>query len=264
MINKNIDFNLLSQQYQNNSPFPHIVIDNFIDKDVVDIIHADFPDLSGEKSIKINHENAKVKFASSDDSLFTDTQKLLFYYLMSSSFLENLQALTGIKETLLNDPYFFGGGFHEIKKGGYLNIHADFNTHKTTRLNRRLNLLIYLNKNWRDDYNGELELWDKNMKNVVKKIKPIFNRAVIFSTNSDSFHGHPDKLNIPENESRKSIALYYYSNGRPEEEIVFGKEDHGTIYKYRKKDKKDFKTIIRRNLKDLTPPLIYRMFKNKK
>ena len=80
MINKNIDFNLLSQQYQNNSPFPHIVIDNFIDKDVVDIIHADFPDLSGEKSIKINHENAKVKFASSDDSLFTDTQKLLFYY----------------------------------------------------------------------------------------------------------------------------------------------------------------------------------------
>ena len=84
-----------------------------------------------------------------------------------------MQALTGIKETLLNDPYFFGGGFHEIKKGGYLNIHADFNTHKTTRLNRRLNLLIYLNKNWREDYNGELELRDKNMKNAVKKIKPI-------------------------------------------------------------------------------------------
>ena len=122
-----------------------------------------------------------------------------------------------MQETLIPDPYLWGGGYHELKNGGYLNIHADFNVHPQLELNRRINLLIYLNKNWKENYGGSLELWDRKMKNCIKKIVPIFNRVVIFNTNDFSYHGNPEKINHPENISRKSIALYYYSNGQPRE-----------------------------------------------
>tara|TARA_Y100000287_G_scaffold143386_1_gene118113 strand:- start:3 stop:521 length:519 start_codon:yes stop_codon:yes gene_type:complete len=127
--------------------------------------------------------------------------------------------LTGIEEILIPDPYFLGGGLHEIKKGGFLKIHSDFNFHPQMKLSRRLNLLLYLNKDWQEDYGGHIEFWDRSMKECGKKFLPIFNRMVIFSTTHSSFHGHPEPLNCPETRSRKSIALYYYSNGRPKNEV---------------------------------------------
>lgn len=84
-----------------------------------------------------------------------------------------------------------GGGLHELRNGGYLNVHADFNRHPKLKLDRRLNVLIYLNKDWISEYGGELQLWDKEMKNCEKKIIPIFNRMVIFSTTDFSYHGNP-------------------------------------------------------------------------
>ena len=111
------------------------------------------------------------------------------------------------------------GGLHEIKQGGVLKIHTDFNKHPTNNLDRRVNLLLYLNKNWKDSYGGHLELWDKNMKECFNKVKPEFNTMVIFNTNDFSNHGHPDPLKCPYNLSRKSIATYYFSNGRPQNEI---------------------------------------------
>jgi hypothetical protein len=101
---------------------------------------------------------------------------------------------------------------HQIKKGGFLNIHADFTAHPYQRnWARRVNLLIYLNEDWDESYGGHLELWDKNAKQCVKKIQPIANRCVIFSTDADSFHGHPTPLTCPDGRSRKSIALYYFT-----------------------------------------------------
>ena len=108
---------------------------------------------------------------------------------------------------------------HEIKKGGLLKIHSDFNKHPNLKLDRRLNVLIYLNKNWKEEYGGHLEFWDKEMKCCKTKILPIFNRMVIFSTTDFSNHGHPDPLNCPDLMSRKSIATYYYSDGRPPNEV---------------------------------------------
>ena len=92
-----------------------------------------------------------------------------------------------------------------LKNGGYLNIHADFNQHPQMKLDRRLNILIYLNHNWKEDNGGHLELWDKNMKKCEKKILPIFNRMVIFITTDFSYHGNPNKIKVDENNSRKSI-----------------------------------------------------------
>ena len=104
---------------------------------------------------------------------------------------------------------------HECFKGGFLKVHIDYHRHNKNHLDRRLNVLIYLNKDWKDEYGGHLQLFHKNnLNNPKQKILPIFNRLVIFSTTDVSYHGHPDPLNCPIDRSRRSIATWYYSNGR--------------------------------------------------
>jgi hypothetical protein len=122
--------------------------------------------------------------------------------------LQFLETLTGIGN-LMPDPYFEGGGLHQIEPGGFLKVHADFNWHPRLRLDRRLNLIVYLNQDWREEYNGHLELWDRSMSLAVRKVLPVFNRAVVFSTTSWAYHGHPEKLACPPGQTRKSLALYY-------------------------------------------------------
>ena len=176
-----------------------------------------------------------------------------------------IQLLTGINETLLGDPYFVGGGLHQIKRGGCLKIHADFNKHELTGLDRRVNILIYLNKNWKNDYGGHLELWDRDMKLCVKRILPEFNTVVIFNTTNYTYHGHPDSLNCPEGMSRKSLALYYFSNGRPQTEINPDLPVHGTIFRERAgniNDESEFsKNRMRSRILNLIPRFLYTSIK---
>jgi len=144
-------------------------------------------------------------------------------------FIDFLETLTGISG-LVPDPHYQGGALHQILPGGRLEIHADFNRHKRLHLDRRLNVLIYFNKDWPESYGGNLELWDVNMTRCVKKAAPIFNRCVIFSTTSNSYHGHPEPLTCPDGRTRNSIAMYYYTNGRPESETS---EPHSTLWQKR-------------------------------
>jgi Rps23 Pro-64 3,4-dihydroxylase Tpa1-like proline 4-hydroxylase len=141
----------------------------------------------------------------------------VLYFLNTRPMLKFLETLTGI-QSVLPDPTYAGGGLHQIKPGGLLEVHADFSYHNGLRLDRRINVLIYLNKDWEEEYGGHFELWDREVKRAEKKILPIFNRCAIFSTTSVSFHGHPVPLACPPDRNRKSIATYYYSNGRPEED----------------------------------------------
>ncbi len=150
----------------------------------------------------------------------------LYWELNSADFLECLEILTGI-QGLIPDPHLFGGGLHETRTGGYLNVHADFNKHPWFRLDRRLNLLVYLNPGWQPEWGGDLELWERDLSACVKTVSPLAGRAVLFSTTRDSFHGHPHPLACPEGVSRKSLALYYYSHGRPEGEDP---SEHKTIW----------------------------------
>ena len=129
-------------------------------------------------------------------------------YLNTPEFLNHLKELTG-HENLYCDNMLLGGGVHKIKRGGRLAIHTDYNRHPITQHKRKLNLLLYLNEGWEDEYNGELELWDKDMSREVVKVKPIFNRVVIFDV-EDAPHGHPIPLNTPDDVSRYSLALYYF------------------------------------------------------
>lgn len=160
------------------------------------------------------------------------------------AFLEYLENLTGYNG-LIPDPHFRGGAFHSILRGGKLDVHADFNVDKRRMLRRCLNVLIYFNKDWDDSYNGHLELWDREMTACRQKIAPIFNRAVIFNTDSTSYHGHPDELLCPEDRTRKSIALYYYVS----DPGVFDKsiKEHSTLWRSSKRPRSILSSIFGRN-----------------
>ena len=189
-------------------PFASIVIKDFFEEKFLSNVLNEFPDLEKvETSQKYSNKN-EFKFANNNYNNFPSSIKSLFDFLNSKIFLIFLQNLTSIEQKLFSDAELNGGGLHEIKQGGVLKIHTDFNKHPTNNLDRRVNLLLYLNKNWKDSYGGCLELWDQNMKKCFNKIKPDFNTMVIFNTNDFSNHGHPDPLKCPFNFSRKSIATY--------------------------------------------------------
>ncbi len=196
--------------YQKAGPFPNCALDKFLDEDALKAALSGFPGPDSEEWISYTHVNEK-KYGRNDLESFTPEIRKLFEELNSERFVGFLQKLTGI-HGLFADPDLEGGGMHQTPKGGYLNMHADFTVHPHhMNWQRRVNLLVYLNESWDESYGGKLELWDKQMKNCEVKIAPVFNRAVIFNTDQDSFHGHPDPLNCPEGMTRKSIALYYFT-----------------------------------------------------
>jgi len=233
----NQDLDLVAEKefknYHNGIPFPSIVIENFFDEEYLNQILSDFPDLSKiESSQKYMNKN-EIKYANNDYENFPDSIKNFFDFLNSDYYLNFLQKITSIKEKLVPDPKLNGGGLHEIKKGGVLKVHTDFNRHPSLELDRRINVLIYLNKSWKEQYGGHLELWDKEMLECKKKILPTFNKMVIFSTNDFSNHGHPDSVECPQNQSRKSIALYYFSEGRSPEDLDKNNIKNKTYFKNR-------------------------------
>ena len=261
-INKKYDdVNQIKKTYINNKPFPHFVFDNFIESNIIEDILTEFPDLQN-KNGHIKFENKKeIKLASNGSYHLSPNARSLVSYLNSDIFLKYIQSITNIEETLISDPYLEGGGYHEIKKDGLLEVHVDFNKHFFIDIDRRVNLLLYLNKDWNPQWGGLLEFYDKkNLEKPVKKIIPTFNRCVIFNTTSESYHGHPTPLKCPGGISRKSIALYYYSVGRPSSEKT---SSHSTLFRpnlteqadsYLKKFKQIFQLFI--------PPIIYKL-KNK-
>jgi len=218
--------------YSQAKPFPHIVFDDFFDAEVVEKVLDEFPRINDIKWLQYFDTHQK-KFANENEENIGLFTRHVLHSLNSSIFLKFLEELTGIKD-LIADPHFRGGGLHYIRPGGKLGIHADFNKHQKYNLDRRLNLLLYLNKDWREDYGGHLELWDKEMQTCVQRILPVFNRVAIFTTTDLSFHGHPDPLNCPENTGRKSLALYYYTIGRPSAEES---QNHSTIFNLRPDEK---------------------------
>ena len=198
----------LAGSYQTAEPFPHIVIDDFLPQDILHKVLDDFPSSADKQYFDRGQERLKYQYQPQE--ITSGLIRNLFAELNGQAFLGFLEELTGIKG-LIPDPYFEGGGLHETKRGGHLGVHADFNIHDRLGLERRLNLLIYLNEDWADEFGGQLELWNKDMSDCAVRVKPVFGRAVIFNTALDSFHGHPDPLACPADRSRRSIATYYYT-----------------------------------------------------
>tara|TARA_R100000030_G_scaffold99999_2_gene92079 strand:- start:1416 stop:2144 length:729 start_codon:yes stop_codon:yes gene_type:complete len=227
MINKSLADSCRSN-YALANPFPHIVIDDFIPEDLALQCYNQmsqhqewmFDSMMGypedERDSQVNKwwtpfdTDSKNRIESDMPAVWKCLQ-----YFNSRPFLLFLENLTGIKD-LIADVDFEGGGIHKIKNGGRLELHSDYNKHPNKDIWRRINLLLYLTPNW--NYNGHLDLYEKDPLVKVKSILPTFNRAVIFNTTDDSIHGHPTPLVCPEEVSRYSFALYYFTKDRPEHE----------------------------------------------
>jgi Rps23 Pro-64 3,4-dihydroxylase Tpa1-like proline 4-hydroxylase len=206
-----INNNLLSYEFEN-SPFPHIVIDNFIDEKYIKEILNDMDKLTIDKSYYFGHESIeKNKFAFNNN--FGNTLQNIFIELNSNEFINIIEQKTGIKNIIRNNLNLQGAGVHKVYNRGFLCMHKDFEGYYDNvygLLDRRINILIYMNPEWKEEYGGQLCLYDSSSNSITKKILPILNRCVIFLT-PNNVHGHPTPLNIPNNICRQSIATYYYT-----------------------------------------------------
>jgi hypothetical protein len=235
-----------------------VVFDDFFDPELLDLVLTEFPK-PGEIRWQRFDNAHEIKLASAAEASFGPATRLLLYHLNSATFLDFLSSVTGIKH-LIPDPGFAGGGLHQIVPGGKLGIHVDFNKHEDYGLDRRLNLLLYLNKDWRESYGGHLELWDRSMSECQAKVLPMFNRVMIFGTTDFTYHGHPDPLRCPDHMTRKSLALYYFSNGRPAEEIT---GSHSTVFQARttREFSLGFSQRLRNLARDFVPPIVARQLR---
>ena len=222
----NADPSALREQYVSAQPFPHIVLDGLFPDEILEEVLADFP--RPDEIAWRRFENAtEKKLGYWHESQLRPAIQLFLYEMNSAPMLQFLEALTGI-QGLVSDPYYGGAGPHQIECGGFLKVHVDFNLHPLLKLDRRLNMLVYLNKDWEEEYGGHLELWSRDVARCERRILPVFGRTVIFSTTDFSFHGHPEPLACPEGRTRKSVSFYYYSNGRPDEERT---APHDTVFR---------------------------------
>jgi hypothetical protein len=249
----------LSAKYTSADPFPHIVLDNFLPEPMVRLAQAKFPVNSLPSDTKFESGYAGLHKRQILPEECAPEIREMFHFFNSAPILKFLEGLTGI-EGLIADPYFDGGGYHETKRGGLLGVHADFRVNERLHVHRRINVIIYLNDNWKEEYGGHLGLWDRQMKGVRSTVAPIFNRCVIFNTDADSFHGHPDPLTTPEGVFRRSMALYYYTASK----LIYKEvPNHGTIYHARPGDSEEMqrearKLRIDQHLGQWVPPIMQR------
>ena len=213
--------------YRGAQPFPHAVIDGLFPPSVLAAVAAEIPEerfarqVSGATAGSPRNPNQRLKQQLRDEYGMGPATRMVFAALKSSVFLRFLERLTGVAH-LVPDPGFDGSGLHVTGDRGFLTVHADFNHLPAFDLDRRVNCFVYLNKDWLDSWGGHLELWDRNLTHCRQRIAPHFGRFVAFTTNDLSWHGHPAPMALPPGRSRRSLALYYYTNGRPVDECTAG------------------------------------------
>jgi Rps23 Pro-64 3,4-dihydroxylase Tpa1-like proline 4-hydroxylase len=211
----NFDYKKRSAEYTNATPFNYMVIDNFLETILARNISNEFPDFSSEDWRKYNNQIEQKKLLNHWDKFPPLTYELLTY-LNSQSFIDKISKLTGISN-LYPDMGLNGGGWHIHSSGGKLNVHRDYVIHPKLGLMRILNLIIYLTEDWNPNWGGGLGLWShdnsKNLPgNLIQEVEFRFNRAILFNTTQNSWHGLPDPIVCPPEAYRKSIAVYYLTD----------------------------------------------------
>lgn len=200
----------LARQYQQNQPVPHICLNEFLSPQGAVELEKEFPRADSDAWTHYQHQNEN-KHGMTKRERFPRKLGEAADTLNSPTFVQWLSELTGIPG-LLADPSLEGGGLHQSGRGGYLNVHTDFSHHHYEKnWKRRVNLILYLNDGWREEWGGAIELWDASMRQCAAKYPPYLNCAFIFNTTEISYHGFPNPLTCPEGRSRKSLALYYYT-----------------------------------------------------
>ena len=223
-----------------NKPYKHVVIDNFFPTSFALQISKSFPKLNDHEWEKSNDYGIEIKYRSKWESEFDVPANIIdaVRIFNSSIILKAISQTINIKK-IIPDPYFTGGGLNLMGKNGLLDVHIDGNYHDATGLNRRVNIIYFISKQWKSDWGGEFEIYDNKGEKLIKKIPPLFNRLIIFDTHDKSFHGVPTKLNFPNEIFRKSLILYYYTKSkRPISQNSY-KKPHSALWKSKGvKDKK--------------------------
>lgn len=248
-----------ARAYREAKPYPHAVFDDFVPQAIVDACVAEFPASTATIWDYYSDEGRTEKLALSDEAKMGPVTRQVVAQLNGPTMIAFLERLTGIKG-LVPDPNLLGGGLHQLDQGGFLDVHADFNVHPKLRLDRRLNVLLYLNQDWQEDWGGQFEMWDEHMEACRKSVLPVAGRLVCFNTTSTSFHGNPQPIAGPPGTARRSLAFYYYTNGRPAEERQAA---HSTLYQERGRAPGGHPTVrrggrMRALARDLTPPVLVR------
>ena len=194
-------------------PYPHAVLDGLFFDALLEAALADFPALDEDVWVHFDNPRERKHGYRLGSPLRTGLRDLLSV-LNSARFVTFLELLTGIPG-LVPDPDFGGAGPTLVPPGGLLEVHADFNWHPVLEKHRRLNVLVYLNPEWREEWGGHLELWNAEATRCERRILPSFNRTVVFDTGERSFHGHPAPLACPTGHARRSVSAYYYSSEPP-------------------------------------------------
>jgi len=204
----------LARQYQGNSPYPHIHLTDFLAEETAQRLAREFPRPGDTTWIQYKHFN-EHKLGKNDRAQFPPLIGQLIDELNSPECVDWISQLTGIPN-LLADPSLEGGGMHQTERGGFLNMHSDFSHHHhQPTWRRRVNLILYLNPEWQNEWGGAIEFWKKDMRACDARYPPLLNHAVVFTTNEESIHGYPDPLTCPPEQTRKSVALYYYTVEAP-------------------------------------------------
>jgi len=206
------DWASLSQSFLKAKPFNHVVIDNFFVEDFACKIYDDMADHDENVDIEYNNPIEKKRTIQNWTKFKKNVYQALTY-LVDQEFTNNLKIISHQKE-LMPDYGLHGGGIHMHKSGDYLNVHVDYDIHPKLDMKRKLNLIVYMNPNWQESWGGNIGLWTHDdttiaPKDLVVSITPLFNRAVLFDTTQNSWHGVTEGITAPKGQYRKSLALYY-------------------------------------------------------
>ena len=200
----------LNTQFNNAEPFEHIIIPNFLNEKYAELLHTQFPQDIDSSNWHKYYNPIELKYANDNIEHFPEELKQLFYLLSTKEISEKFSKLSNIQD-LEHDPYLHGAGLHVHPRDGRLHVHLDYEKHPHLNKERRLNLILYLTKDWKPEWNGDTQLWDKDMTKCIVRSHVQFNSAIIFKTNETSWHGVPENITCPEGMLRKTFAYYYIS-----------------------------------------------------
>ena len=207
-------FDISDIKYDNN-PFDHWIIDNFLDIQDAKNVSEEFIDYENNDVVKYTGWIGEKRTCNIWNRFPPLTYKT-FSNLLSLEFVSTISSITGISP-LYPDIGLHGGGLHMSKSGGSLAVHLDYSIHPKLNLQRKLNLIVYLEEDYDPSWGGSLQFWSHDPENnkplkKIKEVEPLFNRAILFDTTQHSWHGFPDKIRTPQGKMRKSFAVYYMTD----------------------------------------------------
>jgi Rps23 Pro-64 3,4-dihydroxylase Tpa1-like proline 4-hydroxylase len=242
----------LQASYQTAKPFPHVVIDDMFAPEVLDALLAEMTAMGRDNWKQVDNDSRERTLRMKSAAEMGPAGEKLLSIVHSAGFLYFLSEITGISR-LLPDPYLLGSGYAKMRRGDYFSVHSDRNVAYDTGMLRRLAMIVFLNKSWRPEYHGKLELWNREATSCDATVEPLFNKTVIFEVANPNYHGVPVPLACPSERSRQSFILYYHTVGIPGQPHVkphtslFAPRTHGTN-----------RVTLRQIAREIVPPFLVR------